>query len=95
MTGYLSIVFGMHWSLRVRAIPTAPTNVTFTVGFKSLGQIKLICCCSDSPVVFLETGKNLIFGVKGHTRPRPSHVKPENELLCVCAVPRACISSLS
>ncbi len=36
-----------------------------------LGQTNLICCCSDSPVVIWETGKNLIFRVKGHTRPLP------------------------
>ncbi len=29
-----------------------------------LGQTNLICCCSDSPVVFWEIGKNFIFGSK-------------------------------
>ncbi len=37
---------------------------------KAVGQASLICYCLDSPVVFCETGENIYFRVKGHTRPR-------------------------
>ena len=33
--------------------------------FHGLGQTKLICCCSDSPVVFLVKQKKRKMGVKG------------------------------
>ncbi len=43
----------------------------------------------------LGNGGKFIFRVIGHTRPRPSHVKPGDELLCAYAAPRARISALS
>ncbi len=53
-----------------------------------LGQTKLICCRSDSPVVFWETGKKQKLGQRSYSA-FPSHVKTGDELLCTYAVPRA------